>query len=37
MASFSVAEPLVTGRTSAPSSRMRATLGACRSTSTAPM
>ena len=36
-ASFSVALPDRTGTTSAPSSRMRHTFSACRSTSTAPM
>ncbi|SKZ25124.1 Uncharacterised protein [Mycobacteroides abscessus subsp. abscessus] len=37
IASFSVAEPLSTATTSAPSSRIRATLSACRSVSTRPM
>ena len=37
IASFSVAAPDVTGRTSAPSSFMRKTLGFCRSMSVAPM
>ena len=37
IAARSVRSPLVTGTTSAPSSRMRPTFGACRSMSTAPM
>ena len=37
MASFRVALPELTGTTSAPRSRIRKTLRACRSTSTAPM
>ena len=37
IASFSVREPLVTGTTSAPSSRIRATFNAWRSVSTSPM
>ena len=37
IASFSVREPASTGRTSAPSSRMRRTLGAWRAMSSVPM
>jgi hypothetical protein len=37
MASLRVLEPLATGTTSAPSSRIRATFSACRSVSTSPM
>ena len=37
MASFNVAAPAVTGTTVAPRKRIRATLSACRSMSTAPM
>ncbi|SLI70622.1 Uncharacterised protein [Mycobacteroides abscessus subsp. abscessus] len=37
MASLSVCEPVVTETTSAPSSRIRATLSAWRAVSTAPM